>query len=125
MTGHIFKTFGKAYKFHIFIDNIWIKHEKCIQMSTGKSSVGPVVLEITTPSFRIWEILNLLSHKSALWDTVTLDLNVQAHELQYFVSFANLHFAQKTSLVKGIISYDLVMMQWAIFHTRYSIIEAA
>ena len=45
-----FQTFSKFLKIKNFNCHIWIKHEKCIQMSTNKPSIGSVVLEIT-PTF--------------------------------------------------------------------------
>ena len=36
--------FSKILKIQIFI-GIWIQHEKCIQMSTNKHSIGSMVLE--------------------------------------------------------------------------------
>ena len=47
---HFYFKFSK-FKFHC---HIWIKYEDCIQMSTNKPSIGPVVLEIA-----LWILRNL------------------------------------------------------------------
>ena len=51
-----FSFFPKKFQMHIFNCHIWILHEKCIQMSINKPSIGPVVLEVV---FLIWENLSI------------------------------------------------------------------
>ena len=41
-----FFNFFKNSRNSIFHCHIWIQHEKCIQMSTNKPSIGSVVLKI-------------------------------------------------------------------------------
>ena len=44
----IVQLFSKNSQNSNFHSYIWIQHEKCIQMSTNKPSIGPVVLEIAS-----------------------------------------------------------------------------
>ena len=47
----IYEIFLTNFELQIFIIIKWIRHENCIQMSTNKPSIGPVVFEITS---EIW-----------------------------------------------------------------------
>ena len=54
-TAKCFKLFQKMFKFSC---HIWNQHEKCIQMSTNKPSIGSVIHEIALDFEKIWRNFN-------------------------------------------------------------------
>ena len=55
----LFQKFQNSFFYHI-----WIQHEKCIQMSTNKPSIGALILEIAS------DFDNLKGHWTIFWNFI-------------------------------------------------------
>ena len=60
------QTFSKTFPTSNCHGHIWIQHEKCIQMSTNKPSIGAVVLEIASWILRKYLSSNKISEAETL-----------------------------------------------------------